>query len=590
MILSSLRPVAVIGAALMVVATACGSAAPTGGASSAPTAAASAAATAAGAPTKGGTATIAVWQEPANLAPYYENQTVQGVVLDLVVEGLVQTQASGEYQGLLAESVPTVSNGGVKVSADGKSMDVTYKLRPGLKWSDGQPLTSADVKFTWQLTMNDPKVTTREGYDQISSIDTPDDLTAVMHYKSLYAPYPSRFGRLYSKHSLEKETAACTTSGTATTCDYSKADYVRKPLGTGPFMVTDFKAGEAITLERNPNYRVSGQPYLDKIIFKSVPSSTVAIAQLKAGEVQAMWNLLESETVDLEKDSNIKISVVPGPSVERIEMNTVENKDMADPSTKHPVLSDINVRRALIYATPKQAIIDKLLFGKAKPGTSPVSQGWASPKEVTQESYDPKKANDLLDQAGWAKGADGIRSKGGVRASLTITTTTGNATREKVEQVLIDEYKQIGIDLKIKNEPSSVLLSGSWSQGDQRKRGSFDLVMYASSPGIDPHQTVSQRYSSKNIPSTANNGNGQNYTRVRNPDIDKAIDEAGASLDFDKRKAAYATALKILNQEAVIIWLYDRANIDGARAGLEGWKANPWQNFTWNTQEWFLKK
>jgi peptide/nickel transport system substrate-binding protein len=578
------RSAAVAVAGLAIVATACAPSAPTG-ASPAPT---GAAATTAAGPTKGGTVTIAIWQEPANLAPYYQNQTVQGIVLDLVVEGLTQTQANGEYAGLLAESLPTVSNGGVKISADGKKMDVTYKLRPGTKWSDGKPLTSADVKFTWQVWLSDPKVTTREGYDQIESIDTPDDLTVVMHYKSVYAPYPTRFGSIFAKHALEKETAACT--GTPLVCDYSKAEYVRKPLGTGPFMVTDFRPGESITVERNPNYRVQGQPYLDKVIFKSVPSSTVAIAQLRAGEVQAMWNILESETVDLEKDTNVRLSVVPGPSVERIEMNTVENKDMADPSKPHPVLSDINVRRALIYATPKQQIIDKLLFGKAKVGTSPVSQGWASPKDVTQESYDPKKANELLDKAGWTKGADGIRTKGGVRASLTITSTTGNATREKVEQVLIDEYKQIGIELKIKNEPSSVLLSGSWSQGDQRKRGSFDLVMYASSPGQDPHQTVSQRYTSKNIPTIANSGNGQNYTRVKNAEMDKAVEEAGSTLDFDKRKAAYAKALKILNEEAVIIWLYDRANIDGARVGLEGWKPNPWQGFTWNTQEWFLKK
>jgi peptide/nickel transport system substrate-binding protein len=584
----TLRIAVVVGAAMLIVATACGPATPTTGASAAPSAAGTAAATAASGPTRGGTVTIAIWQEPANLAPYYSNQTVQGVVLDNVVEGLLQTQANGDYAPLLAQEVPTVTNGGVKISADGKTMDVTYKLKPGLKWSDGVALTSADIKFTWQVWLSDPKVTTREGYDQITGIDTPDDLTAVMHYKSVYAPYPTRFGSLFSKHSLEKETAQCT--GTPLVCDYSKADYVRKPLGTGPFMVTDFKAGESITLDRNPNYRVAGQPYLDKIIFKSVPSSTVAIAQLRAGEVQAMWNILESEAADLEKDPGVKLQVVPGPSVERIEMNTAENKDMTDPSSKHPVLSDKNVRLALIYATPKQQIIDKLLFGKAKVGTSPVSQGWASPKDLTQESFDPKKANDLLDQAGWVKGADGIRSKGGVRASLTITTTTGNATREKVEQVLIDFYQQVGVELKIKNEPSSVLLSGSWSQGDQRKRGSFDLVMYASSPAIDPHQTVAQRYTSQLIPSPANNGNGQNYTRVKNTDIDKAVNDAGATLDFDKRKAAYATALKLLNQEAVIIWLYDRANIDGMKVGLEGWKPNAWQNFVWNSQEWYLKK
>src|SRR5262245_38905474 len=173
----TVRGAAVVAAALLIVATACAPAAPTSGASAAPSAAATVAATPAGGPTRGGTATIAIWQEPANLAPYYQNQTVQSVVLNLIVEGLLQTQANGEYAPLLAQDVPTVSNGGVKLSADGKSMDVTYKLKPGLKWSDGVALTSADIKFTWQVWLSDPKVTTREGYDQITGIDTPDDLT-----------------------------------------------------------------------------------------------------------------------------------------------------------------------------------------------------------------------------------------------------------------------------------------------------------------------------------------------------------------------------------------------------------------------------
>src|SRR5207237_6988904 len=130
---------------------------------------------------------------------------------------------------------------------------------------------------------------------------------------------------------------------------------------------------------------------LDKVICRTVPSREAAIAQLKAGEVQGMWNLLESQTPDLEKTPDVKLEITPSPSVERIEMNTAKNQDMTDPSSTHPVLGDINVRRALIYATPKQSVIDKLLFGKAKPGTSPVSQGWASPKSLTQESYDPAK-------------------------------------------------------------------------------------------------------------------------------------------------------------------------------------------------------
>ncbi len=568
------RFAAVIAAALMMVVTACSAPTPSG----APSAAASAAAPAGG-PVQGGTLVVAIWQEPANLMPSYQSQTVQSVVMDPIVEGLVTASPEGEYQAVLAKEVPTVKNGGVKVSADGKTMDVTYHLVPGVKWSDGAPLTSADVQFTWKAWMTDPKVGTREGYSEISGVDTPDDLTAVVHYKSIYGPYASVFSRLLAKHALEKE------------ADLSKSDYVRKPLGTGPFMITQFNPGESFILERNPNYRVAGKPYLDKIIFKSVPSSTVAIAQLKAGEVQAMWNIGEAETADVANDPNIEVVVTTSPYVERIEMNTAQNKDGTDPNSTHPVLGDINVRRALIYATPKQQIIDKLLLGKAKVGRTVLSIGWAAPKDITQEGFDLKKANDLLDQAGWVKGPDGIRSKGGVRASLSIMTTTGNQYREQLEQVLVTEYKLIGVELKIQNAPSSVFLSGSWAAGDQRKRGSYDLAMYNSAPGIDPQSIVAQRYHSKNIPSPANGGIGQNYTRVKNAEMDKAIDEAGSSLDQDVRKASYAKALKILNDEAVIIWLSERADLTAYRKSVQGHGGgNGWRNFAYNMQDWWLSK
>jgi peptide/nickel transport system substrate-binding protein len=529
-------------------------------------------------PARGGTVIFAMWQEPTTLAPPYINQTIAGLVAQVAVEGLTRTDTDGQYQPVLAKSVPTTNNNGVKISADGKKMDVTYELLSGVTWSDGHPFTSADVKFTWENRLKDSKVVNRAGYDQIESIDTPNDTTVVMHYKSVYAPYPVLFGFLLAKHVAEKE------------ADLSKSDYNQRPLGTGPFRFTEFVAGDHITAERNPNYRVKDRPYLDKIIFKSVPASEVAIAQLKAGEVQGMWNILESQTPDLEKETAVKLVVTSSPNVERVEINTAQNKDMTDPTSLHPVLGEIAVRKALVWATPKQQIVDKLLFGKAKPGSSGYSQGWAKYTGTPQDSYDPKKANDELEKAGWVKGADGIRSKGGIRASLTIVSTTGNKTREQIEQVLVDEYKQIGIELSIKNQPSSVFLSGSWSAGDPRKRGTFDLDMYATSPDIDPHNHIFTRFHSSQIPSSANGGVGNNYTRLRSPDVDKAIDEGGATLDLEKRKVAYARAVKGINDAYAVIWLYERASIDAFRTNVAGWEGNVWDNITWNAGDWYLKK
>jgi len=570
------RSAAVIAAALSIVATACAPSTPSG-ASAAPSAAASAAASATAATVRGGTVVFAIWQEPTTLAPHYANQTVAGLVNQIVVEGLAMTDPDGTYVPQLAKSVPTVANGGATVSADGKKLIVKWELQPGLKWSDGEPVTSQDVVFTWQTYMKDPKVVSRAGFSEIEKIDTPDDLTAVVTYKSLYAPYPTNFYALMPKHLLQGVE------------DISKTDYNRKPLGTGPFKFTEFKAGDSVVAERNENYRKKGQPYLDKIIFRSVPSSTVAIAQLKAGEVQGMWNLLESETPDIEKDANLKISFSPSNSVERIEMNLAENSDPSDPSKPHPILGDVRVRRALIYATPKAQLVEKLLFGKAKVGSSVNPQGWAADKAITQESYDPKKADELLDQSGWTKGPDGIRVKGGVRMSMVINTTTGNKTREQVQQVLADEWKQRGIELKIVNMPSSVFLSGSWDDKDPRQRGSYDLALYTTNAAIDPGVHMSQRYHSRQIP-TPQNKAGQNRVRISDPDLDKMIDEAGSILDQAKRKELYGKIFRKINEIAPAIWLYERGRIDAFRTNVLGWQPHAWGDITWNTEGWSLKK
>ena len=566
-----MRRLAIALAAFGLVIAACGQPAPGAGTSAAPSATVAATAS----PTRGGTAIVAIWQFPATLAAHYANQTVTDIVDNGVIEGLAETNTNGDYIPTLAKSVPTLANGGAKVTSDGK-LDVTWELKPGIKWSDGTPLTSADIKYTWEIWMKDPKVNNRTGFTEIASIDLPNETTAVVHYKSTYAAYPLNFSSLMPKKLLENE------------ADISKTDYVRRPLGTGPFKITEFKTDESITLERNTNYRDPNRPYLDKIIFKSVPSSQVGLAQLKAGEVHAMWNLTEAQTPEVEKETSLSLLVVQGPTVERIELNTAQNKEYTDPNSVHPVLGDIEMRKALLYATPKQQIIDKLLFGKAKPGSSPVSQGWAAYKEP-QEGYDPAKANAVLDKAGWVKGSDGIRSKGGVRASLTYATTTGDQLRERVQQVLVEEWKAIGVEVKIQNQPSSVVLSGSCTGKDPRKLGTFDLLMYASTPSIDPHSTILPRYHSKQIPTQAD-CSGQNYTRFKDPEADKAIEEAGGTLDIEKRKAAYAKVMKALNDAYVIIWMYDRANIDARVTGLQGLEGNVWRRFTWNIQDWWLKK
>ncbi len=526
---------------------------------------------------RGGTLTFAIYQEPETLNPFYATQTVSTVVSETILEGLSLTDPDGDYVPVLAKEVPTIQNGGVKVSADAKRMDVTYKLLDGVTWSDGTPFTSADVKFTWERRLKDPKVTLREGYDLIDSVDTPDLATVVLHYKEIYAPYATRFGVILPKHVLERFD------------DMSKSDFGRKPMGTGPFKIVEFVSGDHITVERNPNYRVKDKPILDRIVFKVVPSREVATAQLKAGDVDGMWDLIESQIPELEKDASIRLAIVTTSDMERLVFNLARRANPADPNVAHPVLGDVNVRRALLLATPKQQLIDKLLFGKVKLPGSFVTIGWAAPKDLRQENYDPAKAKQLLDQAGWVPGPDGIRGKGGVRAKLEINTTSGVKLREQVEQILVDEWKAIGVELTIKNMPSSVFF-GSWSQNGPRKKGDFDVYMYTTGPGIDPHQHISQHFHCKNIPQVSNNGAGTNYFRFCNDDLNKLVEQAGATVEQEKRRQLYRDALKIVNDNVLGVWLYTRGNIDAFRTNVGGWKLNGWDNITWSVEDWFVRR
>ncbi len=275
------RTLVVVLGALSIVVAACGQP-PAGGPPVSATAATET-------PVKGGTAIVAVWQEPSTLAPMYGPPVVGTIVTNSVIEGLAETTNEGEYVPTLATRVPTLANGGAVVK--GTKLDVTWDLKPGIQWSDGAPVTSADIKFTWETWMKDPKVNSRTGYSEIESIDTPSVTTAVVRYRSLYAAYALNFFSLLPKHLLEKE------------ADISRTDYVRRPLGTGPFRVTEFRAGDSITLERNANYRGAPEkPYLDRIIFRLTGSAEAALAQLKAGEVHAMWSPSADKAPEIQKD------------------------------------------------------------------------------------------------------------------------------------------------------------------------------------------------------------------------------------------------------------------------------------------------
>ncbi len=523
--------------------------------------------------------TLGIYQEPENLNTYIGVQTVITYVHRPFAEYLIDVNDRGEYVPVLAAEVPSVENGGV--SKDG--LTITYKLKKGVKWSDGQPFTSADVKFTWEALVN-PKnlVKSRSGYELIESVETPDDYTAVVKYREYYAPYLTRFAPVLPKHILGKLE------------NMNDAPYNRMPVGTGPFKVTEWVSGDHITMVKNPDYREADKVKIDKLFFKIIPSREVGIAQIQAGDIDGVWDLIEAQIPMMERNPEVTLCLSSALVSERLIMNhsTPVAPNNGNPDYPHPVLADVKVRQAIQYAIDKQTIIDKLLYGKAQPGTTEIPDGWAHNPSVKPTEYNPKKAMQLLDEAGWKPGSGGIREKGGTRLRLKITTTTGNKLREMVEQVLVAQMKAVGIEFYIENVPSSVLF-GSWSNDADRKKGRYDILMYTTGPGIDPHQQYEGYFHSKNIPTVANGGSGYNYTRHRDAELDKWLETAGKAPSMEKRADAYRKAQERVAEIVPHIYLYRRVNVHVFRNNVKGWKPNGYGIIdaveTWNVADWYVE-
>ncbi len=505
---------------------------------------------------RGGTLTVGLGYDIDTLNVYSTGYL--GDVQAAVAEGLVAPDAKARYVPVLATRVPTVGNGGIKVAADGKSMVVTYQLRPGVKWSDGQPFTSADVKFTWEAVKN-PKfiAESKDGTDDISSIDTPNPLTVVVNYKRVAPDFASTlftFG-IFPKHTLDFK-------------DLNTDTYNQMPLGTGPFKVTEYKKGQYVILDRNPFYWRKDKagvqlPYLDRMIFKIIPDSNTMVTQLKSGEVQLAYGVPYSQVAQLSSQPGLQVIKNPVLSWQHLDFNL-----------KGPApLRDLNVRKAFAYGIDK-ATISKALGGYPTPINTVVVPVFAySNKLVPTYPYDPAKAKALLDAAGYKPGADGIRAKNGQRLSFNIMVQAGRSTDEDAEQVLIASLKTIGVELKPDNK-SGVAFR------DARYKGGYDIFYSGWITAADP--TYSVFFGSKGP------NNGQGYS---NPRVDALLETAESTLDPLARGKALRDFQTVLMQDLPTIPVTSNPSMIAFTDKLGGFVPNPTNmtNFV-NTSGWFLKK
>ncbi len=517
-----------------------------------------------GEPTPGGRVIVGVQQEPERLSEILNATAINNLIGNLIFSRFVKYDDQLRLVPDIIEAIPTLENGGISEDY----LTYTYTLRDGAQWHDGQPFTSADVKFTFDVIMDpDVNVESREGWDAVESVETPDARTVVFHLRHTFPDFVSEtfFDEpILPKHILAAEAGK----------RFNNSGYHHAPIGSGPFVFKEWVPGSHIILSRFDSFYGEG-PYLDEIVFKFIPDENTLLVQLKTGEIDIYDNADVSFLDQLKAIPGVIVHMTPTMMYEHIDLN-LENE----------ILSDRRVRQAIAYATDKKAVAD-IVYG----GIVEVAHLDEYPSSVYYDAaaasklrFNQLEARRLLRDAGWVdEDGDGILERNGRRLSLTMSTTSGRINREQTELVLRDQYRNVGIDLQIRNHNSTVFYA-SYEENGVLKRGQFDLALYAWLSSPEP-ATKNDLYSSDTIPP-----NGQNHPRIRNAELSRLLAAGANEIDVQRRIAIYHEVAEILANEVPVIPLFWYTAVDACTGRLVNYMPNPTQSAdTWNASTWYLK-
>ena len=501
----------------------------------------------------------ALTQEPVQYNPLlYVNAGPENVPEACVFDALWDVNEKGELVPNLAAKIPTVKNGGI--SPDGKSWKI--ELKEDIKWQDGHPFSAKDVEFTYKTIIN-PKVAIRSrlGFDLIKDFSIKDEYNFEITLSKVYAPYVWSWQSMHivPEHILSKVP------------DINTAAFNTNPIGTGPFLFKERVSGSHATYKKNPNYHRNG-PNFDTFINKIIPDQTLAYTQLKTGEIDFLGTqgLPPERYKEAKGLQGIDVMPFPNPTVEFIYFNCGK-----------PQFKDPRVRRALYLAADKEKWMKDVYYGTVSRTLSYLQpHHWAYNSELKDPGYDPRKAAQMLDAAGWKVGSDGIREKDGVKLKFTMSTSAGAKAREQAQALVQQNWKAINVAMEIRNFPGSVV----W--GEYTRKSQFDTLMVGWAPIIFSDADYIARCHSKQIP--VKHGVGSNYVQYENSKLDRLLEEGVTTLDRAKRKEIYAKVQKILLDDVPFAPIFGYNQLMAKKSNIKGFKTNPYtKDVTWNLHEWY---
>jgi len=539
----------------------------------------------------GGDLKILYWQAPSTLNPHQATGPKDGDPARLVLEPLASLGKDGQAiaNGLAAE-IPTVANGGI--ARDFTS--VTWKLRQGVKWSDGTPFTADDVAFTYQYQCNPATAaTTFARCDGVQSVVSLDANAVVVTYRSAN-PFAFQWGVGPEGAILNRDQYKGCLGARAVDCAADK-----KPTGTGPYKIRDFKVGNVVTYDLNDQFRDPNKPFFRTVTFKAgTDADGAARAIFQAGDIDYAWNLqVDPNTLRNMAASSQSGNLVTilGSSVERVELNFSDpsaslGEKRSEPETKHPFFTDKAVRRALAMATNREAIAQRIygdgVFGKPTCNILAAPEVMSSPdtKGFDVCKFDLNAANAELEQAGWVEGADGVRAKGATKLKILFQTNV-NARRENTQLLLKKDWESVGFSVDIRSEPFSSFFLTTSPGGASRFFA--DVQTYADGGDPDPTAYLAAAWTTEQIAAKANNWLLGNRARYSNKDFDALIAQLRVEADTTKRTQLAIQANDLLIQDVAVIPLIQRSAVtSGIAKSLKGVDPSPWDSEMYNIADW----
>jgi peptide/nickel transport system substrate-binding protein len=528
------------------------------------------------------------WQAPAVLNPHLAQGPSDANAASIVLEPLADIDPDGQLVPKLAAVIPSLGDG---ISPDGKL--VTWKLKVGVTWSDGQLFTARDVKFTYDYVSNEATAaTTIQYYAAIASVEVVDDHTVNVNFEQptpdWFSPFVGVHGMILPEH-LVKDSVG----------DKARTDpFNLKPIGTGPFRIDEFTPGEVVRYSANDRYREPGKPYFAQVELTGDgdPLNTARMV-LETGEIDFAGSLQvdPAKLMQLAAGGKGALEISPFTTIQKIQINMTDPRkavhgEKSSLSAPHPWQSDLNVRRAYALAIPRDTIATQF-YDRIGQATSTVLA--APPRFVSNNTsweYDPEQAGLLLDQVGWTKGADGIREKDGQQMSI-LCQTTANPLWQEQQDIIKQAFEQLGIRTETRSIEAQVFFDPAPSNPDTYKHFAADLQMFTDGPTSPyPLGYMASWYgASDNIPQRVNQWSGRNVERWTNAEYDQRYEQAQTELDPERQASLFIEMNDLVVNNVVEIPLVAYSIPAGRSQDLENVRLSPWTSELWNIADWIRK-